>query len=378
MEGVSSSGVSKRYPICSYCGACAAFVPNFDQFKEDEAMTRKGCAGSSSAGSCYTVCPRSYAICSDDRSECVRREYGNCHINPFNNLEGREGNTIGCYDNMISARSVDENISEKGQDGGVVTALLDMALKGGFIDSAVVAGKSDDEPWRPEPVVATGSEELSKSSGSKYTACPSILGVWDAIDSEYEKIALVGTPCNIEAMRKVQSLHDRSLGADRVKILIGLFCTETFWYKDLLEYLDGMGVDINKVVKFDIGNGKFKIYTDAEVKEVPIKDLEPLARSACNVCNDFSSEFADLSAGSVGSDDGWTTLVIRTQVGQELVDMAIEKGLIETKELSSDAVSKINKISINKKMKNWGNMLQQIECCSSCNSSPMPSVLITH
>ncbi|MDY6866098.1 MAG: Coenzyme F420 hydrogenase/dehydrogenase, beta subunit C-terminal domain, partial [Halobacteriota archaeon] len=220
-------------------------------------------------------------------------------------------------------------------------------------------------------------DDLTKSSGSKYTACPSILGVWEAIEKGYEKIALVGTPCNIEAMRKIQSLHDRSLESDKVKILIGLFCTETFWYKDLVKYLSKMGVDINKVSKFDISKGKFEIYTDGDVKEVPIKELEGIARSACNICNDFASEFADISAGSVGSEEGWTTLAIRSQVGQDLVDMAIRKGVIETKELTEDEILKINKISSNKKLKNWGNMMQQIESCAACSSTPIPSVFIT-
>ncbi|MDY6958510.1 MAG: Coenzyme F420 hydrogenase/dehydrogenase, beta subunit C-terminal domain, partial [Halobacteriota archaeon] len=152
---------------------------------------------------------------------------------------------------------------------------------------------------------------------------------------------------------------------------------ETFWYKDLVKYLSKMGVDINKVSKFDISKGKFKIYTDGDVKEVPIKELEGLARSACNICNDFASELADISAGSVGSEEGWTTLVIRSQVGQELIDMAIHKGVIETKELTEDEISKINKISSNKKLKNWDKMMQQIESCSACNSAPIPSVFIT-
>ena len=376
MENINSKKASKRFPICSYCGACAAFVPYFDQFKKDEVMTKKGCIGSSPEGACYAICPKSFAVCSDDRGECVRRDYGSCNLDLVYSQNEYNHNALGYYKNILSARATDRDFVKKGQDGGVVTALLDMALKKGFIDAAVVAGDSKTEPWRPEPVIATSTEDLLLSSGSRYTACPSILGVWNAIDQGYEKVALVGTPCNIEAMRKIQSMHDHNLHADNVKILIGLFCTEAFWYYDLIQYLKELGIDINEVSKFDISKGKFMIYTTNGKMDLSLKELEPFVRSSCEVCNDFSSEFADISAGSIGSDEGWTTLIVRTKKGEDLISSAVDEKLIETKPLSSKDIDKIKKASMNKKMKNWNNMLQQMEYCASCLSSPTPSLLV--
>ncbi|MDY6966094.1 MAG: Coenzyme F420 hydrogenase/dehydrogenase, beta subunit C-terminal domain [Halobacteriota archaeon] len=366
--------VAKRFPMCCYCGACAAFIPYFDQFKKDEAMTKKGCIELSPQGSCFDVCPKSYAICSEDRGGCIRNDYNNCNLNLGNNLNGHEG--IGYYESIVSARATNKDHAKKGQDGGVVSTLLDLALKEGIIDSAVVAGKSESEPWRPEPIIATDTEDILSSSGSKYTACPSILGVLNAIDEGYEKIALVGTPCNIEAMRKIQSQHDNNLHADRVKLLIGLFCTEMFWYYDLIQYLKEVGVDIDDVSKFDISKGKFVVYTTDGKKELSLKELEPFVRSSCEVCNDFSSEFADISAGSIGSDEGWTTLIVRTKKGEDLINLAVDRNVIETEPISSEAFSKIKKASINKKIKNWDNLLQQMEYCAACLSSPSPEILM--
>lgn len=378
MVSGSLKRVNKRFPMCCYCGACAAFVPYFDQFKKDEVMTKKGCIGLSSEGSCYAFCPKSFAVCSSDRGECVRRDYGNCNVDLVYNPDDRGYNAIGYYESIVSARAINNEFVKKGQDGGVVTALLDAALEKGFIDAAVVARESDVEPWRPEPAVAANTVDLLSSSGSKYTACPSILGVWEAIDQGYNKIALVGTPCNIEAMRKIQSLHDHNLRGDSVKILIGLFCTETFWYYELVQYLEEMGIDMKDVSKFDISKGKFMIYTTNGEEELSLRELEPFVRSSCDVCNDFSSEFADISAGSIGSDEGWTTLIIRTENAKDLISLAEDGKLIETKPLPSKDIAKIKKISMNKKMKNWNNMLQQMEYCASCLTSPSPSLLMAY
>ncbi|MDD3318332.1 MAG: Coenzyme F420 hydrogenase/dehydrogenase, beta subunit C-terminal domain, partial [Methanosarcina sp.] len=41
---------------------------------------------------------------------------------------------------------------------------------------------------------------------------------------------------------------------------------------------------------------------------------------------EFAALKADISAGSVGSPDGYTTLVVRTLVGQHLLDSAVASG----------------------------------------------------
>ena len=376
MEKSNLIQVEKEFPICSYCGACSAYVPYFDQFRKDDAMTKKGCIGQSNQGACYAICPRSYSVCREDRGECIRNDYGNCNLNLAYSLTSNGHISIGYYEDIISTRAKDEDFLNMGQDGGVVTSLLDLGIKKGLIDSAIVADKSKEEAWRPEPKIATNRDELLKASGSKYSACPSILGVWNAIDQGYKNIALVGTPCNIEAMRKVQSIHDPNLHSDRVKILIGLFCTEMFWYYDLVNYLSEIGVDIKDVKKFDISKGKFTIYNTNGKRDISLRELDPFVRSSCKICNDFTSEFADISVGSLGSDKNWTTLIVRSKIGKELVDLAIEEGVLETRAIPKESISKIKKFSMNKKMNNWDSLLKQVDYCASCNSSPTPSLLL--
>jgi coenzyme F420 hydrogenase subunit beta len=46
-------------------------------------------------------------------------------------------------------------------------------------------------------------------------------------------------------------------------------------------------------------------------------------------CSDFASDFADISAGGLGSPDGYTTTVIRTGIGQKLYNGAKQARILK-------------------------------------------------
>ncbi|WP_082098631.1 MULTISPECIES: Coenzyme F420 hydrogenase/dehydrogenase, beta subunit C-terminal domain [unclassified Methanosarcina] len=53
---------------------------------------------------------------------------------------------------------------------------------------------------------------------------------------------------------------------------------------------------------------------------------EDTVRPSCEVCTDFTALKADISAGAVGSPNGYTTLIVRTPVGQYLLESAVASG----------------------------------------------------
>ncbi len=67
----------------------------------------------------------------------------------------------------------------------------------------------------------------------------------------------------------------------------------------------------------------------------------------CSHCQDFPAIYSDLTAGEVGSKKGYTTVVVWTERGKELVDHAIEKGLFDQGEVNEEEL----KIAINLKSK---------------------------
>jgi NADPH-dependent glutamate synthase beta subunit-like oxidoreductase len=67
----------------------------------------------------------------------------------------------------------------------------------------------------------------------------------------------------------------------------------------------------------------------------------------CSHCQDFPAIYSDITAGEVGSKKGFTTVVVWTEHGKELVDHAIEKGLFEQGEVNKEQL----KTAINLKSK---------------------------
>ncbi len=121
---------------------------------------------------------------------------------------------------------------------------------------------------------------------------------------------------------------------DAVDLKIGLFCMETFNHTSFMEFLKKEGIDASEVDKFEIKSGRFiankgdeELY-NVRLSKVKVKEL---VRPCCHGCGDFTSEFADLSVGNVGSPDGWSTVVVRTQRGEEALKAAEKAGLVEIK-----------------------------------------------
>ena len=64
----------------------------------------------------------------------------------------------------------------------------------------------------------------------------------------------------------------------------------------------------------------------------------------------MTAEFADISVGSGRAKyKGWNTLIPRTGEGEKLVELAKEKGLLETKPLPEENIINLKKACLNKK-----------------------------
>jgi coenzyme F420 hydrogenase subunit beta len=58
-----------------------------------------------------------------------------------------------------------------------------------------------------------------------------------------------------------------------------------------------------------------------------LDELEFMKRFACYFCPDYSAEYADLSFGGVGAQDGWTTVIMRTPIGRAVFADARSKAI---------------------------------------------------
>ena len=202
---------------------------------------------------------------------------------------------------------------EGAQDGGVVSALLIAALAGGEIDGALVTRQSDDpdEPWKGVAHIATTAKEITEAAGSYYNQT---MALAELDLSRYDlpatpRIAVVGTPCEIQGIRAMQSRRWPSgrHRIDAVVLTIALLCTKSFDYRGLILQLlrEDRGIEIERVSKVDVIRGRMIVeYRDGEVAvDEPVKNFHGAALKGCDECADFLGRVPTCRSGASGR---WT------------------------------------------------------------------------
>lgn len=240
------------------------------------------------------------------------------------------------------------------QDGGAVTALLCALLDAGKIDGALVSKPSEDEdePWKGVATVATTPAEVLASAGSFYNQTMALaeldLTRYPSLPSR-PRLAVVGTPCEVQGLSAMQARR-WSTGAHRVDAVvlgIALLCTKSFDYESLVlrELRDRRKVDLKRVAKIDVVRGRLVVeYRDGQVAlDEPVKDFHGAALKGCDECADFLGRSADLSIGAVGSADGWSSVLVRTERGRQAFEVA--RNRLDVRDLDDpDALGRLDQL----------------------------------
>ncbi len=257
---------------------------------------------------------------------------------------------FGRYKEVLTARSADGRIRSAAQDGGTVTALMCYALESGFIDGAVLTKKTGGE-WVPGQYVATTADEVLESAGSVYALSPSLFQLKEATrELALAKVGYVGLPCQIEAVRKMQlyPFGARDI-VDSLALVVGIFCYENFYPASLKAIIEGLGEEpLEDVIKMRCASGRFVTEGEKGIS-IPLKQASRYIQDGDRICPDLVSEWADISAGSVGSEPGWNTVFLRTTKGRDLFKQAVEAGKLETKEIGEDGLMALEKLALEKK-----------------------------
>jgi coenzyme F420 hydrogenase subunit beta len=333
--------------MCGSCGGCVSFcsaheLKAIEMGKDGKPffINEENCL---KCGICYDICPQ-IDIFDDELQEKFIWKL-----------------PIGNYQRITIARAKNDEIRSLATDGGVVTSLLIYMLEQKIIDGAIVSKKAG--AFNREPMIASSREDLLAAAGSrfaelshveelgKYTTYSQTLhGLKGLKNMDLTRIAVVGTPCQIHTIRKMQILN--VLPSHVVKFTIGLFCMENFSFDELARQKleEEMNINLNDIVKINIKEDLIIDLKDGRRVNIPFEDIDKLVRPACMVCTDFANDFADISVGGLGAPDGYTTTMLRTDIGLKRYEEAIERGYIEeyqmdsTKELQTKKTKTIDKI----------------------------------
>ena len=311
--------------ICGECGGCVSFCSagEIGAIKMSESgppvyFNKDNCLH---CGICYLVCPQTHVL--DDE------------LNKRFNYKV----SIGNYTKVTSSQATSEEIRKNATDGGAVTAILTYLLDKKLISGAIVSKR--EGPFNRVPFFARSKKDLIEAAGSHYDLSHGVVGLekYDSfvptitklkklVASDMPSIAVVGTPCQIMSIRKMQELS--ILPAHIVKYTLGLFCNLNFSFgaqarKKLEEQFD---FSFDDVEKLNIKENLIVQLKGGKTKYIDFKDIHEFARSACFACRDFSNVYADIAFGGLGSKDGYTTTIIRTKAGEKIYNNALKERYI--------------------------------------------------
>jgi len=330
--GKGSSDLEKEVlnaGLCTSCGACVNICPYIKVVKDRVAVIEPcGIA-------CYDFCPRTPT----DVAALDRIIFG----------EERSDSSLGSYLSIEMAQARDSDIRSRAQYGGVVSALMTYALSTGEIGSAVLT-KPFDTGLMPTSALVEESSQVLECAGSNYVPSATLAELNKATKQPRGAIGVVGIPCQILALRKMQASQHQT-GAKEVKLAIGLFCTWALSYKGFSEFLRRK-VDPSSVKRIDIPPppaNTLVVHTKEGTIEFPLDEIRGSIKPACDVCFDMTSELADISVGMVEGMEDWNTLMVRTAVGEQLIAKAKADGIVETRPLDEARLAHLREAALTKK-----------------------------
>jgi coenzyme F420-reducing hydrogenase beta subunit/ferredoxin len=343
---------------CILCGLCTrvcqerigVYAINFANRGVEREVTTpyhsfsNDCIG---CGACAIVCPtnsrriqvNTYPTLPED-IEKIEQQF----------LKGIKDENFGVYSDAFAAKS-----SVDGQDGGVATALLVSGIQQGLFDVAIVVQRNDG--YNSEAIVAENVDDILKAKGTKYLRVKMMSKLGELINKGKKKIAVVGTACEVRAARKIQQIVLKEYPDVEITI-IGLFCFEAFDYEKLKEETKKLlSVDLDKAEKTQIHKGKYIVQVDGKEYSCKVKELNDAIEKGCVYCDDLTAKLADISVGSVGSPDGYSTVIVRSDAGRKL----LEKLDLAKEDANTEEVTKLSIFKKKRATKNFAPILQDMQ-----------------
>lgn len=223
-----------------------------------------------------------------------------------------------------------------GAPNDVIRAVISAGRSAGLLDGMIML---DLDRWDLKPVARIGAtvEQIVDTVGPQYLWAPIFEVLNEAIfEQKMENIAVIGTPCTAQAIRKLRSSANPLLRPyqDAIRLSVAVFCTGVFKPEMIEEVLvKRMNVSRDQVRRLEISPDRQWLKAtlwDGSVRTIQRQQAEGYTRPGCGKCDDFLGESADLAVGSLGAPVDESTLIIRSLTGDIFARNAIQMGLLET------------------------------------------------
>ena len=204
---------------------------------------------------------------------------------------------------------------------GITTRIGERLLETGAVDAILTMTEDPQDRWKPLPIIIDKASDMAKCRGMRMGYAPLLSLLEPAIAKGYKKMAVIGIPCQVYALRALE----KELGLEKLYV-IGTPCsdnttTENFHHflslvssePDEINYLE-FRADYHVEVRFKNGKKKEIPFLQLPLSTLP-NDFFPLT---CRTCVDYTNVLSDITVGYMGG-QGEQWLIVRNQRGEELL-----------------------------------------------------------
>lgn len=212
---------------------------------------------------------------------------------------------------------------EGAQWTGITTRIAERLFESGAVDAVITMAADPSDKWKPVPTLVTSKEELAHCRGMRMGYAPLISLVEPAIAQGYKRLALIGIPCQVYALRALEA----ELGLEKLYV-IGTPCSDNTTTDRFHEFLKLLSDDPESItylefcadyhveLRFQDGGKKRIPFLMLPLSKLP-SDFFPLT---CRTCVDYTNALSDITVGYMGG-EGQQWLIVRNERGVELLNL---------------------------------------------------------
>ncbi|OKH54123.1 hypothetical protein NIES2101_08630 [Calothrix sp. HK-06] len=237
------------------------------------------------------------------------------------NLDNPDEVYFGVHQEMMAARK--QQPIEGAQWTGIVSSIAIEMLNRGMVEGVVCVQNTKEDRFGPMPVIARTPEEVLAARVNKPTLSPNLSVLEQIEQSGMKRLLVIGVGCQIQALRAVE----KQLGLEKLYVL-GTPCVDNVTRAGLQKFLDTTSKSPDTVVYYEFMQD-FRVHfkhEDGSTELVPFfglntKELKDVFAPSCMSCFDYVNSLADLVVGYMGAPFGWQWILVRNDIGKEMLDL---------------------------------------------------------
>jgi len=264
-----------------------------------------------------------------------------------------------------------------GSTGGLLTALGLYLIENREVDFLLHATASKTNPTFGERFISHNRDQVLRAAGSRYGPTATLIDVLEILEKcekSNQTFALIGTPCDVTAMRNLAEIDPRV--DDYCRYQLAMVCGGFMKPSGMQRFLGGLGVEMDRVTELRYRGygcpGPTRIKTeDGQIIEKNYLDFWGEDESAwqlpfrCKVCADGIGDATDIAVSDTwegGSptwegqkgDPGTNAAIVRSEAGEKLLARAVAAGYVcQGDSLSPRDMDRLQPHQVTKKASVW-------------------------